>query len=326
MKPTRKLTESERFALVLQHYGIFQPEGTYKIVCPFHGDVNPSMSINIPEAFFYCFGCGVHGSTYELLKLFNPSLKPLEIYTIMSGLEKGRGIIGGRVEYTDLSTATKSYSGRNSYKQGIKLAKDYYYNLPETNWYKPSDEVFATKSYMHKRGYKSSTLKNSNAKATFSANYPIVFPLMENGIFRGYVMRTTDKQIEAERKYMYNTGFKRKNVLIGEYPASSIVLVVEGYLDLLAAKQLGIEDVVAFLGWKASDRHIEKLKHRGIEHIICGLDNDEAGRNGYKFIKNKFEQVDRIRYPKGIKDFGDLLKQPTAAEQILQQIRQIKNV
>lgn len=320
------LSESEKFILVLEHYGLFKPEPIYKVVCPFHGDLNPSMQINVPNSYFYCFGCGVHGTTFDLVKLFNPELTSLQIHELINKItkEKGRGIIGGREEYTNL---LKVSSVGTSYKAGLKLAKDYYYNLPETNWYKTSEEeVFQAKRYMINRGYKTSTLIKYEAKATYSNNYPIVFPLLENGIFRGYVMRTTDKNVEENRKYMYNKGFKRKNFLIGTYEAKQPVLVVEGYLDLLAAKQLGIENVVAFLGWKASDKHIAKLKHREINHIICGLDNDKAGRAGYEFIKGKFDNVDRIRFPKGIKDFGDLLKNSAAAEQILQQIKKFENV
>ena len=325
MNSIAKLSASEKFALVLDYYNLFQAEDLYKVVCPFHGDVNPSMQINIPDSYFYCFGCGVHGSTYELVKLFNPDLTSLQVYELINKIirKKGRGVIGGR-EVGITTYSTKSSSVRTSYKEGIKLAKDYYYNLPATNWYKPSEEAFQAKRYMLKRGYKTSTLIKYEAKATYSNNYPIVFPLLENNIFRGYVMRTSDKEVEENRKYMYNKGFKRKNFLIGTYEADQPVLVVEGYLDLLAAKQLGIENVVAFLGWKASDAHIKKLKHRNINHIICGLDNDPAGRDGYKFIKNKFDLVDRIRFPKGIKDFGDLLKNPSIANEILSQIKTFK--
>ena len=321
MSSLEKLSPSEKFVIVLDYYGLFQPEELYKVVCPFHGDVNPSMQINIPQAYFYCFGCGVHGSTFDLVKLYNPEMSSLQIYELINKIirKKGRGIIGGReVGYTKLTKHTKA-----NYKTGLRLAKDYYYNLPVTNWYKPTEEAFMAKRYMLNRGYKTSTLINYEAKATYSNNYPIVFPLLENGIFRGYVMRTSDKTVEENRKYMYNSGFKRKNFLIGSYEKDEPVLVVEGYLDLLAAKQLGVQNVVAFLGWKASDRHIQKLKHRNIEHVYCGLDNDPAGRDGYNYIKNKFEEVVRIRYPKGIKDFGDLLKDPAAAELVLKQIKNI---
>ena len=317
MSSLEKLSPSEKFVIVLDYYGLFQPEELYKVVCPFHGDVNPSMQINIPQAYFYCFGCGVHGSTFDLVKLYNPEMSSLQIYELINKIirKKGRGIIGGReVGYTKLTKHTKA-----NYKTGLRLAKDYYYNLPVTNWYKPTEEAFMAKRYMLNRGYKTSTLINYEAKATYSNNYPIVFPLLENG----YVMRTSDKTVEENRKYMYNSGFKRKNFLIGSYEKDEPVLVVEGYLDLLAAKQLGVQNVVAFLGWKASDRHIQKLKHRNIEHVYCGLDNDPAGRDGYNYIKNKFEEVVRIRYPKGIKDFGDLLKDPAAAELVLKQIKNI---
>ena len=70
MKPTEK--EKEEFIAVLKCFGMFEPLSQYKVICPFHGDKNPSMLINLDEASFYCFGCGVKGSTFELVKLQYP--------------------------------------------------------------------------------------------------------------------------------------------------------------------------------------------------------------------------------------------------------------
>ena len=125
-------------------------------------------------------------------------------------------------------------------------------------------------------------------------------------MFRGYVGRTTDKEIEKNRKYIYNTGFRRSKTLAGVYSGSS-VLVVEGFLDMLKARQNGVQSVVAVLGWKMSDKQKSKLIHRGIKTIVCGLDNDQAGEKGYNYLLSLKEfKVVRLKYPDGIKDFGDV--------------------
>lgn len=311
---------SETFVKVLQHYKLFQDDLVYKTMCPFHGDKNPSMQINIQSAFFYCYGCGVHGSSAELVKLYNPDMSDLQVQ-----LELKR--IAGKGGYRGLGNTNLTVT-KLTYREGINLAKDFYYNLPATNWYKADEDSREIKRYMANRGFTSRTLNKVQAKATYNANYPIVFPLLENEIFRGYVMRTDKKDVEENRKYMYNRGFKRKLTLIGTFEKEKPILLVEGYLDMLAAKQTGIKNVAAILGWKISKEQIRKLKRYGIKTIICGLDNDKSGIKGYKYLqqiaKREGFTIKRVRYPKNVKDFGDLLLNPEAQKKIKKAIYNIK--
>lgn len=308
--------EQAEFIAVLKYYNLYQEEELYKIICPFHGDKNPSMQINLLKSYFYCYGCGAHGSTYELVKEFNPDCTALQIYSKISKILKKE-----EVKF-EAKNEIKIIDKKPTYSEGIKLAKDYYFNLPTTNWYKVSEEVLGIKRYMNKRGFKTSTLIKFEAKATYNEFYPIVFPLYDNGIFRGYVMRTDDPTVEDQRKYMYNSGFKRRVSLPGNYKNDTVVLV-EGFLDRIKGEQIGIKNIAALLGWKITAEQIEKLKKSGVKKIICALDNDEAGIKGYKYLKriseiNNFELV-RLRYPKGMKDMGDVNEKN--ASLILNQVR-----
>ena len=294
MKPTEK--EKEEFIAVLKCFGMFEPLSQYKVICPFHGDKNPSMLINLDEASFYCFGCGVKGSTFELVKLQYPSYNTFNIVRAIKAMASGKD--GENKQKTNiLQIAPKVLN--------MQAVRDYYFNLPKVNWY--SKEVDAeAKQYMKKRGFTMKTLNEAGARINSSDSYKIVFPILDNGVFRGYVGRTTIKEIEEKRKYIYNTGFRRSKALAGVYNGSS-VLVVEGFLDMLKARQMGVKSVVAVLGWKMSQQQEQKLKHKGIKTIVCGLDNDDAGRKGYKYLQSlEGFNVVRLRYPKNIKDFGDV--------------------
>jgi len=284
----------DEFISVLKHFDMFEPLSSYKVICPFHGDKNPSMLINLDEANFYCFGCGAHGSSYELIKQFYPSYNQFEI------VRCAKRIVGHREQKKERNIIQVAEK-----KLNMAAVRDYFFNLPEVNWYKVDDPV---KEYMKKRGFKMSTLNMAGARINATDSYKIVFPILDNGVFRGYVGRTTVKEIEEQRKYIYNTGFRRSKTLAGVYSGSS-VLVVEGFLDMLKARQNGVKSVVAVLGWKMSDKQREKLLHRGIRNVICGLDNDKAGEKGYAYLKtlNEFNVV-RLHYPKDIKDFGDVDK------------------
>ena len=336
--PTPK--QIKEFILVLSHYGLYQPEELYKVICPFHADKNASLQISIPKCFFYCYaGCGAKGSTIELHQLFQQkkgrkinTFQALQEIKAICKEEERKGDIGGRIEevYT-LTNPSNSLDSVGSKKELLLQAKTYYNNLPTPCWYRASnkeeieEETRQCKTYMLKRGYSSRSLQKSEAKPSLNSNYPIIFPLLENGIFRGYVMRTFDKEIEGQRKYMYNKGFNRKLSLPGTFTKEQPILLVEGYLDCLAAKQLGIKNVAAILGWKISSEQVQKLIKKKITKIICGTDNDEAGNKGYKYLKRIASsvgfQVQRIRYPQGIKDFGDLLNNPDQAQKILNQCK-----
>lgn len=412
-------TDILTFAVLLKHYGIFQPEEVYKIVCPFHADKNASMQVNIPRAFFYCYAqCGAQGGSVELHKLYQEKYFKRKIndfkaiweikqivkkYLQSAGVsmhggseeggregkgegrrergdyrgvrEKGYGIgwDGGWSEggkplpsLTDITSITNlAYNlpssstditgltsitdipfllGLNkdnamlnkklSYKEGITQARSFYFNLPNACWFKPSkipcveEETRECRKYMKQRGFSNLLLKRAGIKPSLNKNYPLVIPLWENGLFRGYVMRTFDPEIEAQRKYLYNAGFKREKTLPGEYgkkQGSDTVVLVEGYLDKLKANQLGIKNVAALLGWKISETQIKKLQKAGIKKIICATDNDKAGKQGYEYLKRIAKlynfTVERVRYPKGIKDMGDLIPDTKAANRVLKQIK-----
>lgn len=322
----RRSTSLNQFIAALKHYNIYQEDDQYKIICPFHGDKNPSLQINKQTGFFYCYGCGLSGSAFELVKNYEPNLSPIEIYKkLHSFVKEGKGDIGGRdvYTYTNLLYTHSFVDSKTKYKEGIKLAKDFYFNLPETNWYKLPEEAIPILRYMKHRGFTTSTLKKFGAKFTYNKNYPIVFPMYDNGIFRGYVMRTDDPTVEDQRKYMYNKEFRRRITLPGDYKNSTVILV-EGFLDMLKANQYGIKYVAAVLGWKLTSEQFEKLKRCGVKTIICALDNDECGRKGYKYLKRicsvNHISVKRIRYPKTMKDMGDLNEENSKL--ILKQIKQ----
>ncbi len=338
----------EKFIALLKYYNLYEPSELYKVICPFHPDKNASMQINLTNSFFYCYGCGCKGSTFELYKYFqqkeknnkgaNIRAKKTDDLQLRISLNKLLSNIYNKRKY--IKENSNSFVNTNSfveienklnYKAGIKLARNYYNNLPTPNWYKPSrnpsveEETRLCLQYMKQRGFTPHTLSKFGAKPSLNKYYPICIPLLENGLLRGYVMRTFDKEIEQQRKYMYNRGFKRELILPGTYVQNEPIVLVEGYIDFLKAKQIGIKNCAALLGWKISSHQLQKLKEKGITNILCALDNDEAGNKGYRYLKRlekakMLNSVKRIHYPKNCKDMGDIAKGSEEADKILQQI------
>lgn len=286
-------------AKVLTYYG-YEPNlasGEAKIVCPFHGDVNPSMIATFDTGTFYCFGCCASGDAYDFVKMKNPKKNEVQCWQLYY-----RILASDRVAKLKVNTNLKK---RDAVLDVI--AQDYYYGLPQTDWDRTEDtDTISVRNYLNGRGFTNKILLECGARYTYNDQYPVVFPMMDNGEFKGWVRRTTTKEVEEKRKYLYNTGFSRETTLVGDYGIKPYVMVVEGYMDRLKVLQNGMKNVVALLGWKMTKTQEKKLKDAGVNTIISALDNDKYGRKGTEYLKTRFPNVYRFRYMKGTKDPGDM--------------------
>lgn len=296
----------EALAKVLWYYNLIPDVSlNQKIVCPFHDDVNPSMIINLEDGSWFCFGCNLSGDANKFVNLMESKynkLNDLQTYKKYIQILKSD-------KCSDIKLDRVIIKNKPLQKDLYNEAYDYYYGLKKVNW-KDSEEpeVMDAKRYMIKRGFKPKTLHKCKAKVTYNRSYGIIFPMLDNGEFKGWVCRTMIKSIEEKRKYLYNSGFSRATTLVGDYGEKDYVFVVEGYMDRLKFIQFGEENVVAILGWKMSPQQIQKLKDKGITKIISALDNDTCGKKGSEFLKNHFKVI-RFKYLKGVKDPGDMTQE-----------------
>lgn len=305
------MTNDNSYALakVLDHYGIDYSQK--KIICPFHEDANPSMIIDVLKNRWYCFGCGLSGDAERFVKLIE---KKYNGVNDLAALKLYKDILRERDSKDYINTVRRNLTPQKQNRELYAISYDYYHGLRTVDWKNPyCEEAEEALEYMKGRGFDYGTLNLCGAKVTFERNYQIVFPMMDNGKFRGWVSRTMDSEIEKKRKYLYNEGFRRSTTLVGDYGLErtglDFVYVVEGYMDRLKLVQFGIKNVVAILGWKMSAEQEKKLRDSGVKYIICATDNDEAGRKGYRYLRTRFDKdVFRFRYLKGIKDPGDMNK------------------
>ena len=296
-----------KLAKVLWYYNLI-PSTTclsQKIVCPFHKDINPSMIVNLEDGSWFCFGCNLTGDAVKFVKLMEAQhngLNDLQAYRKYLQILKSDKCSGIQL---DRSPVKQKPLQRQLYNE----AYDYYHGLKKVFWDDPvTQEIVDARNYMAKRGFDTKTLTKCGAKVTYNNNYGLIFPMLDNKKFKGWVCRTMVKAVEEKRKYLYNEGFSRATTLVGDYGAKDYVFVVEGYMDRLKFVQFGEENVVAILGWKMSPQQIEKLKSKGITKVISALDNDDCGRKGTAFLKKHFE-VTRFAYLKGVKDPGDMTQE-----------------
>jgi DNA primase len=293
---------------VLNYYNIPVTSSKFKMLCPFHEDKNESLLIDLEQGRWWCFGCQSGTEAKDFIKK-TENIDDFEAYKLLYKILKDSSI-KGKFEYVQVSPKEM----KKKQKQYLIEAKDYYFNLKTIDWEKDYDYIQKEKQYLQDRGFSLDSLNKAKCKVTFNTSYPVIFPMNDMGKFKGYVCRTMDLKIQEKRKYLYNKGFSRRNTIVGKYDCST-VMIVEGYMDYLKAKQLGVKYVGALLGWKITSEQVQKLKDQGVTTIISALDNDKCGKKGTIVLKQYFNVI-RFQYPKNIKDIGEMnIKQFEKAKQ-----------
>lgn len=282
----------EQYTKVYAYYNCISSMSKFKVCCFFHQDPKPSLQINLLTGSFYCYGCGKTGDIYKFIQLIEKCNRfaSIKIYNKIVNTKDN-------INYNYV----KEIKIVNDVDARLE-AKRYFYSLNKTNW------GYISNHYMLNRGIKKKVLLDYDVRINNSSNYPIIIPIIDNTRFKGYVCRTDKKDIEQDRKYLYNKGFKKNKCVVGKY-TKDFVIVTEGILDQMRMISLLdskiITEVVSIFGWCISSEQVKKLKRKGIKYIINGLDNDVSGRQGYKYLKKYFNVID-MKLPDYIKDLGDL--------------------
>lgn len=311
--------DGKDLAKVLVYYGLIDgvSRSDFNINCPFHDDPNPSMSIKLSSGKFYCFGCGLFGDAYNFVKFANPALDELQCCVLLEKILRTDKVKRLDVKYK--RDNRKENAGRM-----LEEAEDYFFGLCPVRWGSSdkTEEQAEIEHYMQNRGFAAKDLFFADCRISSNVTYPVIFPIYDNGNFKGYVCRTMDKRVEQKRKYLYNDGFRKRDTLCGVYHDSEICVVCEGFLDYLSLKSKArLKNVVALLGWHASDEQIKMLQKKNIKIVICALDNPEIDKSGEKGIRllEKYFKVIPFPYPKGVKDAGEM-----SVRQLNESIRRIK--
>lgn len=296
------MNSGEEIAKVLWYYNVPLPQSGNKIICPFHGDKNPSMVVDYEKGACYCFGCQKWYSPFDFVREMEREENgqtDLQLYLKYLRILKSE-------KCSNINFKVARPKKRGDVKQLYDVAYDYYHGLPRVDWAESDvPEVGEMRHYMRKRGFAPETLTAAGARVTYRNPYMLIFPMLDNGIFRGWVSRTSDPIVAKTRKYLYNKGFSRIDTLVGNYKDCSYVFVVEGYMDYLKFVQFGYPNCVAILGWKITQPQIKKLHDAGITRVVSAVDNDSCGRDGSDYLSRNFDTI-RFFFESGIKDVGEM--------------------
>ncbi len=273
-------------------------------LCPFHNEKSPSFTVSPAKQFYHCFGCGAHGNAIGFLMEYSGLGYVEAVKDLAEGagmkmpeFEPNRPGAGKKPDGPDLyevmQRATDYYreqlktapraidylkhrglSGKIAARFGLGFAPDGWQNL-QAAFPKYDDKSLKDAGLV---------VENEEGRRYDRFRDRIMFPIQnQRGIVIGFGGRILDK---GEPKYLNSPEtplFEKGRELYGLPQARQAIretgraLVVEGYMDVIALAQHGIEYAVATLGTATSAVHIQKLFRQTDEIVFC-FDGDAAGR------------------------------------------------
>ena len=277
----------------------------YSACCPFHQEKTPSFSVNPEKQFYYCFGCGAGGNAlgfvmdYERIEF----REAIELLAHAAGIEMpAEEIDAPQVDhqkplYEAMERATKLYEGflRQHKDRGRvvdylkrrglsgEVARDFRLGFAPEGW----DNFMQTLSGEESIGHAVTAgliIENDKGRKYDRFRDRVIFPIVNQ---RGKVIAMGGRVLgDGKPKYLNSPEtplFSKSHELYGLHHIRkfaknlSRIVVVEGYMDVIALAQFGIHYAVATLGTSVGKPHLELLFRR-VEQVVFCFDGDEAGR------------------------------------------------
>ena len=280
----------------------------YKACCPFHNEKTPSFTVSQVKQFYHCFGCGAHGTAISFLMEFEHMdfVEAVEDLAHMAGLEVPR----------EAGLESSQQAGTQPLYDLLEQAADYYQqqlrNHPQAgraiDYLKQrglSGEIAArfgvgfappgwdnlltalgTNETARKRLKETGLVitRDDNSGVYDRFRDRIQFPIHDRrGRTIGFGGRVlgddTPKYLNSPESDVFHKGRE----LYGLFEARKAMrkleylLVVEGYMDVVALAQFDIHYAVATLGTATTPEHLERLYRTAPEVVFC-FDGDRAGR------------------------------------------------
>ena len=292
--------------LIDSHVPLKKTGANYVARCPFHTEKSPSFSVNRAKQFFQCFGCGASGNAIGFLMDFShlDFVEAVEDLAAFAGVSVRRESVANSVA----SSAESSTKGdlNNLYQLMEQVAAFYVEQLrvnPKAIDYLKARQVKGEVSRDFLLGYapdKWSVLsEHFDQKLLVEAGLVvvkddglvydrfrarIVFPIRDRRAriigFGGRVLDDSmPKYLNSPETTLFHKGKEVYGLheLLGKNSKPQRILIVEGYMDVIALAQFGIHYAVAALGTASSSAHLDLLFRFSSELVFC-FDGDKAGR------------------------------------------------
>jgi len=271
----------------------------YSGLCPFHSENTPSFTVSQQKQFYHCFGCGKNGSAIGFMMEY----EGLDFVDAVKDLAQMAGMqvpnTGNHADHrpkTNLFAVTEKTT--RVFQQQLKTTPTVIEYLKNRGISGQTCKTFqlgyALKEWdaLLKRFDQSEhellkrtglSTQNDQQRTYDKFRNRLMFPIQDK---RGRVIAFGGRAVEDDQKPKYLNSpetdlFHKSNELYGLHLArkhsnETYVLVVEGYMDVVALHQHGINNAVATLGTATSTQHISTL-FKVWDRIVFCFDGDSAG-------------------------------------------------
>ncbi len=266
------------FVTVLASYGIAitRQQGQVKVLCPFHKDRTPSLSINLNSKMFFCFGCQAHGDILD----FVARIENVRLVQAAELLIKLCGVVFSEAEV--LRQKSSDHLSRRNEVQTKRCLND---NHREGRIsIERSGPLDTAHPYLFERGLTPELIIEfglgvcSRGRLRNRVCIPIHSP--DGTRVLGSTGRWADDVVPKGRpKYLFPAGFRKSQLLFNYHRATdaSHLVIVEGYWSVFRLYALKIP-AVALMGCALSDMQARLLFQSKVRKVTLLLDADAAGQ------------------------------------------------
>ena len=282
----------------------------YSGLCPFHQEKTPSFTVSADKQFYHCFGCGANGNALRFLMEYDklPFPEAVEQLAGRLGIEVPR-------EGADDPRAQQREKKRKEGVNLLELAASFYRERLKMQEGKPaqhylsgrglSDEVIKTygigyapagwetlKQHLTERGigepvqveYGLLIHREDTGRTYDRFRDRVMFPIRDlrgrTIAFGGRVMGDDQpKYLNSPETPVFHKGRELYGLYEARQASSKLeqLVLVEGYMDVVALAQYGIHNAVATLGTATTEDHLTRL-FRLVSRVVFCFDGDRAGR------------------------------------------------
>lgn len=326
-----EIIEKNDIVDVISEYVHMKRSGSnYTCLCPFHSEKTPSFSVSPSKQIFNCFGCGVGGNVISFVE----KIEKLTFIEALKFLAERAGI--EVKEYKNAKELERLNQKNEVLRVNIETARYFYSRLIKSG--KPLeylknrgldentiksfglgyslDAWNTLQKYLEAKGFKTATIykaglilpKKQNDGYYDRFRNRIMFPIFDlKGkviAFGGRVMDDSKpKYLNSPDTEVFNKGYNIYGLnIVKKVPDLDNIIIVEGYMDVLALHQYGINNAVASLGTAFTENQAKLLK-RFSNEVIISYDADMAGQvatmRGLAVLEKEGCTVKVLRIPSG---------------------------
>ncbi|HEY5776649.1 MAG TPA: DNA primase, partial [Xanthomonadales bacterium] len=294
------LARSDIVELVERRVPLKRSGSEFQACCPFHDEKTPSFTVSPKKQFYHCFGCGAHGSVIGFLMQY----EGLEFLDAVEELARAAGLevpTGGkqpqRVDtglYDILKSCSKFYVDELrkhpeavEYLKGRGLSgevcRDFDIGFAPTGW-DGLIKKLGTDARRLELLKQAGMLSTGNSGAYDKFRNRIMFPIHDRRgrviAFGGRALSDDGpKYLNSPETTLYHKGRELYGLYLARQRSSRLdhIIVVEGYMDVVALAQFGFKNVVATSGTATTASQVELL-FRSADSVVFCFDGDKAGR------------------------------------------------